>query len=210
MSIYNVAVAILLVMTFPLSIAKAPTAEGMSSAWRHIKPSTPVEPKFKANSFGLPLAPNGLVRQDGTVLDLSRLQGKPVLLNFVFTDCSTICTPTTLNLAKVREDAMAAGIPLEIVTITVNPLSDDPTRLKQFAKVRQADHDNWHWLTGKPEVVFQVIDHYGALAGKRRKPEDHRTSIYLINRRGQFFNTFAVGNFDVPGLGQELQAMNTY
>lgn len=190
--------------------AKPPSADGMSSAWRDIKPSKPVEPKFKTNSFGLPLAPHGLVRQDGKVLDLTRFQGKPVLLNFAFTDCSTICTPTTLNLAKVREDAMAAGIPLEIVTVTVNPLGDTPARLKEFAKVRQADHDNWHWLTGQPEHVFQVIDHYGALVGKQRKPDDHRTSIYLINRRGEFFNTFAVGNFDHARLGRELQAMAMY
>ena len=189
--------------------AKQPQDSGMSSGWRQIKPTKPVEPRFKANSFGLPLSPHGLIRQDGKPLDLSRFQGKPVLLNFAFTDCSTICTPTTLHLAKVRQDALAAGLPLEIVTVTVNPLGDTPQRLQAFASARQADHENWHWLTGPADAVFQVIDHYGALVGKRRKPADHRTSIYLINRHGEVFNDFPVGDFDHARMQRELRSMST-
>lgn len=188
--------------------AKDQTNTGMSAAWRQLKPSTAPEPQFKANSFGLPIGPNTLVRQDGKPLDMGRFQGKPVLLNFAFTDCSTICTPTTLNLAKVRQEALAAGMDLELVTITVNPLGDTPERLKTFAQARQADHANWHWLTGKPAHVFQVIDHYGALVGKRRKPDDHRTSIYLINRRGEVFNDFPAGDFDHDRMQRELRGMN--
>ncbi|MBQ0935940.1 SCO family protein [Ideonella paludis] len=188
--------------------AKEPANTGMSSAWRQLKPSKAVEPRFQANSFGLPLAPNSLIRQDGKPMDLARFQGKPVLLNFAFTDCSTICTPTTLHLAKVRQDALAAGIALELVTITVNPLGDTPERLKAFAQARQADHSNWHWLTGQAELVFQVIDHYGALVGKRRKPDDHRTSIYLINRNGEVFNDFPVGDFDHERMQRELRGMS--
>jgi len=184
-------------------------AGGMSAAWRGIVKPIVTPPKYPINPFGLPMGPYSLIRQDGQPLDVHKLTGKPVLLNFVFTECTTSCAPTTANLVRTYQDARDKKLELQIISITVNPLGDTPERLKKYAANMGADHPDWHWVTGRPEVVSQVMAHYGVLLGGSN-PNNHRNGIYLINRWGEVFNEFPTGAYDHARMIREIQNMNKF
>ncbi len=81
------------------------------------------------------------------------VKGKAVLINFMFTTCTSLCPRSTANLVKVQEllgDHAARDVFL--VSISVDPDHDTPAVLKQYAE-RYHTRPGWTFVTGKREDV---------------------------------------------------------
>lgn len=155
------------------AVAPPPSASGAES------------PQTAGLTFASPLEGLRLMRQDGSPLLPEALRGKTVLLNFAFTACSTTCPGTTQQLRELQQ-ALAAHSPhIEFITVTVDPLSDTPAVLQRYAQNQGVDFKRWQWLTGEPAQVQRLIQTFGALQGDSRKPEDHLTSLFLIDGFGR-------------------------
>jgi protein SCO1/2 len=126
-----------------------------------------------------------LLRQDGAPLLATSLRGKTVLLNFAFTACSTTCPGTTQQLRQLQQALAEHSAHIELVTVSVDPLSDTPASLQRYAQAQGVDFTHWQWLTGEPAQVQRLIQHFGVLQGDSRKPEDHLTSLFLIDGFGR-------------------------
>src|SRR5690242_5011480 len=101
-----------------------------------------------------------LTDQAGRPFDLARLQGKAVLVSFVYTTCGGACPATTHTLYRVQQTLKEAGLwgkQVEFVSISLDPARDRPEVLAGYARVFDADTSAWHFLTGPPEAVAQVI-----------------------------------------------------
>jgi protein SCO1/2 len=124
----------------------------------------------------------------GKPFDLARLQGKVVLVSFVYTTCGGTCPATTHTLYRVQQALKEAGhwgTRIEFVSITLDPARDRPEVLAGYARVFGADTAAWHFLTGPPDTVAQVIAAWGMWA----KPGpagmlDHPSRIFLLDPRG--------------------------
>jgi protein SCO1/2 len=129
-----------------------------------------------------------LTDQAGKPFDLARLQGKAVLVSFVYTTCGGTCPATTHTLYRVQQALREAGLwgkRVEFVSITLDPARDHPDVLAGYARVFDADTSAWHFLTGRPETVAQVIAAWGMWV----KPGpagalDHPSRIFLLDPRG--------------------------
>jgi protein SCO1/2 len=104
------------------------------------------------------------------------LAGQRVVVSFIFTTCRDVCPLITARLAQVRE-RLGPDLHDEIrfVSISVDPKTDTPTRLKEYAEAFGIG-SNWLFLTGT-EADIQLIrkklgDRAGALV-------DHRQDIWL-------------------------------
>ena len=83
------------------------------------------------------------------------LKDKKVVINFMYTVCSGICTPVTQNIREARQLLGAFGNDIHFYSISLTPLDDDPEALRAY---RQAHGIGlgWTFLTGKPENIERV------------------------------------------------------
>ncbi|MGC3986228.1 MAG: SCO family protein [Pseudorhodoferax sp.] len=93
------------------------------------------------------------------------------LVNFVFTGCSSFCGVQSAMLAHLQDRlGLRLGPELVLISLSVDPLNDDPPRLAAFAQAF-APGPHWWWLTGRPDTVFATLDALGASPGAN--PADH-------------------------------------
>ncbi len=105
-----------------------------------------------------------LVRQDGKPVRVRSvlLSGKPVVVSFVFTTCTTICPMISTIVSRVQDElGERAGRDVSLVSITVDPGRDTPARLEAYARRHHAG-PGWTWLTGGRGAVEQVLRGMGA------------------------------------------------
>jgi protein SCO1 len=80
---------------------------------------------------------------------------RPVLLNFIYTSCTTICPIQTATFAQLRRDLGASAAELRMVSISVDPEHDTPARLQEYAARFGADAE-WAFLTGELDDIVRV------------------------------------------------------
>jgi len=105
-----------------------------------------------------------LVNQDGKPVRLKSdvLGDKIVVIDFVYTTCTTVCPVVSAMFAKVQEKlAPELGKEVVMVSVTVDPLRDTPQRLKELGAKYNAGPD-WTFLTGKKPQVEEVLKAFGA------------------------------------------------
>ncbi|HWC77966.1 MAG TPA: SCO family protein [Blastocatellia bacterium] len=93
--------------------------------------------------------------QDGKKLRFytDLVKGKTVAINFIFTTCTTICPPLTATFRKVQQElGDRVGRDVMLISISVDPATDVPERLKSFSAKFNAG-PGWSFITGgKPEI----------------------------------------------------------
>ena len=81
------------------------------------------------------------------------VKGHVVVVDFVFTRCTTICSPMTATLARAHAELAARGVTdARFVSISLDPTNDTPARLAEFAS-RFGVRDQFWFLTGDPASV---------------------------------------------------------
>jgi protein SCO1 len=104
-----------------------------------------------------------LVDQDGRPVRLvtDLLRDHTVVVSFVFTTCTTICSPMTAILSRAQDEVGGAlGKEILFVTITLDPVTDTPERLRAYAD-RFHRRAGWSFLTGPPERVKAALQALG-------------------------------------------------
>jgi protein SCO1/2 len=91
-----------------------------------------------------------------------------VVVGFIYTSCTTICPVTSMVLGKVQErliEKLGAqfGREVKLITLTVDPATDTPERLKGYA-ANFGSPTGWLWLTGDKPQVDRVLTGLGAYA----------------------------------------------
>jgi protein SCO1/2 len=105
-----------------------------------------------------------LLDQDGRQVHFARdvVGDRIVVMDFVFTTCTTICPILSAKLAGLQGrlgDRLGQGIGL--VSVSIDPARDTPERLKAHAAKFKA-RPGWTWVTGEPETVNKVLKGLGA------------------------------------------------
>lgn len=134
-----------------------------------------------------PAPPFQLVDQDGNPRSLEDLRGKVVLLDFIWTRCPGPCPILTgLHVDVQRKLPASIRDRVQLVSISLDPVRDTPTVLREYASRRGADLANWSFLTGEPDVVDAVIKSYGV--GSAKTPDgqvEHVVATFLIDPGGR-------------------------
>lgn len=86
-----------------------------------------------------------------------------VVIDFVYTRCTTVCPVLSQVLALVQDGLgdRLNGQDIRLVSISVDPTADTPARLNAFA-VRFGAGPAWWWLTGRKHDIDRVLDALGA------------------------------------------------
>jgi protein SCO1 len=119
-----------------------------------------------------------LVNQDGvrvTLREILTCAGGPVLVDFVYTTCTTICPVLSINFQNFQRTIHEESGKAHLVSISVDPEFDTPKEMKAYLKRYQAK-PGWDFLTGSREDVDRVLKAFKVYA---RNKMDHPPVILL-------------------------------
>lgn len=90
-----------------------------------------------------------LVRDDGVAVSLAKELGdaRPVVLNFIYTTCTSVCPLTSQTFSELQGKLGAARDTVHLVSISIDPEQDTPTRLRDYAQKFGASAA-WQHYTG--------------------------------------------------------------
>ncbi|MCC6235598.1 MAG: SCO family protein, partial [Verrucomicrobiales bacterium] len=115
------------------------------------------------------LAPFKLLERSGREVRDTELRGQVLVVNFVFTGCSYSCFQISQRMAEVQE-ALRDQDGVRLVSISLDPRSDSPAALVDFARKVKADAERWWFLTGPKDEVYALIE-TSFLAKARNDPD---------------------------------------
>lgn len=121
-----------------------------------------------------------LLDQDGRPVRFytDLVKGKVVVVNFIFTTCTTICPPLGATFARVQKELGArAGRDVSLISISVDPATDTPERLKAWAEKFHAG-TGWTLVTGPKPQVDELLRGLGAATAS---PQDHTPTVLVGN-----------------------------
>lgn len=81
--------------------------------------------------------------------------GDAVMINFIFTTCTTICPVMAKVFADARAELGVDANKVRMVSISIDPENDTPARLNAYAHKFGADA-GWKFLTGRVEDIVGV------------------------------------------------------
>lgn len=92
-----------------------------------------------------------LTRADGTQVKFADEigDGRPVLLDFIYTDCTEVCPVLSQIFSQVQERLGPEAAQLHMVTISIDPEEDTPAQLARYAQTYHAG-SQWSFYTGTP------------------------------------------------------------
>lgn len=168
-------------------------AEG---AWQPAKPA--VSPTTPSDLVSL-------VDQDKRPFSLQNLVGRTLAVSFIFTHCQTSCPLQVQALSGVqRALSRELSTRVQFVSFSIDPERDTPAVLAQYASAMGVDLENWSLVTGHPQEISWLHQHFGAqvelLTGDQL---DHRVAVYLLDANGQLAQKYT-GNLDPLRLAKEI------
>jgi protein SCO1/2 len=104
-----------------------------------------------------------LVNQDGVKVHLRELlhSNKPVIMDFIFGTCTTICPILSTSFINLQNKLGDASQKVHLVSITIDPENDSPRVMKEYLK-RYRAKPGWDFLTGSRADIDKVMTAFDA------------------------------------------------
>jgi cytochrome oxidase Cu insertion factor (SCO1/SenC/PrrC family) len=111
------------------------------------------------------------------------IEGKVVMINFIYTRCPDACPLETARLSEVREIlGDRVGQDVFMYSISIDPDYDTPEVLKEFTQMYQIG-PGWKFLTGDEEDILLLRRKLGLyIAEVNKDPFDHNLSMIIGNQ----------------------------
>ena len=106
-----------------------------------------------------------------------------VVMDFIYTSCTTVCPVLSAVMAQVQQKlAPRIGHGVSLVSLTVDPVRDNPQRLLEYSRQHNAG-PGWTWLTGSKPAVDSVLVSLGTYT-----PDfvDHPSLVMVGDLTGQW------------------------
>jgi protein SCO1/2 len=119
-----------------------------------------------------------VTRADGKRLALADAidDGRPVLLNFIYTSCTAICPITSQVFLELRERLSAAQRDaVNMVSISIDPEQDTPARLSDYAK-RYGSAGVWSHYTSSSADAIEIQRAFESWRGDKM---NHQPTTFL-------------------------------
>lgn len=89
------------------------------------------------------------------------IQDRIVVMNFIYTNCTTSCPLSSAIMGKVRRElGERVGADVRLVSLSVDPATDTPARLNDYSR-RFGAGPGWIWLTGERLTVNRILKGLG-------------------------------------------------
>ncbi len=159
-----------------LSDAAAHDADAHAHHGQHAAPET----KRSVADYAIPDV--RLVREDGATVQLGEElgDGRPVVLNFVYTTCTSVCPLTSQTFADLQDKLGSASRNVHMVSISIDPEQDTPARLRAYAEKFGAG-PQWQHYTGTVAASLAAQRAFNAYRGGKM---DHAPATFVRTTPG--------------------------
>lgn len=150
----------------------SPKVVAQQPSHMHSAPTVPAPASYTRTVAHYETPDVTLVAMDGTKTALASALNHdgPVMLQFIFTTCPTICPvmTSTLSAAQDRLDADLGKV--RMISISIDPEHDTPERLRAYARKFKAGKE-WLFLTGSIGDIEAVQKAFDAYRGNKMRHE---------------------------------------
>ena len=139
-----------------------------------------------------------LTDQAGQRVALSQFAGKVVALTFIYTSCPLpeYCFRLSNNFGRLNQHfADRMGRDLILLSITFDPVHDQPKALAKYASTWKADPKSWHFLTGTLSDVKAVCRLFGLSFWQDEGLLTHSLHTVILDRQGKLAANFEGNEF---------------
>ena len=151
-----------------------------------------------------------LIDQAGHRVTLSQLAGKVVAVTFIYTSCPLpdYCFRLANNFGQLNQRfASRMGRDLVLLSISFDPVHDQPKVLEQYASTWKADPESWHFLTGPLDEVKTVSRRFGLNFWPDEVYVTHSLHTLVIDRQGRLAADFEGNQFTARQLGDYVEVL---
>ena len=138
------------------------------------------------------LAPDGwmsefeLTERSGRTVTSEELKGAPYVVSFFFSTCPSICVQQNQKIQELQTIFADQGV--RFVSISVDPKTDDPATLREYAARFKADENQWLFMTGDLTYIRRVGAEVFRLAVDEKL---HTEKFVLVGGDGQIIGYYA-------------------
>jgi protein SCO1 len=148
--------------------------------------------------------------QNKRQISLRGLEGRVVAVNFVYTRCPLpqYCVRMVNNFGHLQKRFRdRLGRDLVLLTISFDPIHDQPAVLAEYASSWKADSTVWHFLTGPEAEVSRVCGLFGLGFWRDEATFTHSLRTAVIDRKGRLVANLEGNQFTSEQLGDLVQAV---
>lgn len=155
--------------TFAL-IASALGAEPENAADMHAHHMMQMMMQTKSSTVDYQVPDIQLVRADGKQVSLAQElnDGRPVVMNFIYTTCTTVCPLTSKTFADLQNKLGSERDKVHMVSISIDPEQDTPQVLAEYAHKYGAEKQ-WQFYTGTVEASIAAQRAFDVYRGGKMK-----------------------------------------
>ena len=109
-----------------------------------------------------------LVDQNGDEVSFKELvnQDHPVLLDFIYTTCTTICPVLSAGYSHLQRKLGDHSETVQLISVSIDPEYDRPQLMKEYLE-RYQSRKGWTYLTGSRQDVDTVMHSFDAYVSNK-------------------------------------------
>ncbi|HJT69249.1 MAG TPA: SCO family protein [Terriglobales bacterium] len=145
-----------------------------------------------------------LTDQSKRRVHFSQFAGKVVALNFIYTRCvlPQYCFRSSNNFGVLQKRFSGRlGKDVVLLSISFDPVHDQPEILQRYAHTWKSDPENWRFLTGNAAEVQRVCDWFGVNFVPDEGLYTHNVHTVVIGRDGKLVANLEGNEFTAQQLG---------
>lgn len=148
-------------------------------------------PMLVGTSLGRTPAPTfALVDQNGALIALSQLYGRPAVVTFLYTHCPGPCPLTAAKLHKAAEQMGDKADDVMWIAISLDPTGDTPEAVRSFVAAHQLA-DQLHFLLGSRAQLTPLWHAYAVMVQDANGvkttagPIEHSVGAFVLDGQGR-------------------------
>ena len=130
--------------------------------------------------------PSSWTNQDNIATPLPSLQGRPLVVAMIYTNCKEMCPLTVETMRQIGDEwAKHSHQTIHFALFSLDAARDTPEQLKTFAASRSLDPAQWTLFHGNAQAVRLLANTLGVSYSPQANGDfDHAYAITLLNAKG--------------------------
>ena len=149
----------------------------------HAHPQNMITPGYKRSVASYAIPDVSLLRANRTRINFPQEidDGRPVVLNFIYTTCTAVCPMTSQTFAAFQEKLSTLRSGVHMLSISIDPEQDTPERLTEYQK-RYGAEPQWNFYTGTLDDSIKIQKAFDSYFGDKM---NHRPVFFMREAPGQ-------------------------
>jgi len=159
---------------------------------------------------GQPAPDFSFTDQNRERVTLSQFAGKVVAITFVYTRCPlpNYCFRLSNNFGRLQKRfAQEMGSELMLLSVTLDPVHDQPEALAEYGRIWKVDAKGWRLLTGPPTEVRKFCERFGVASFPDEGQLIHSLHTLIIDPQGKLAANLEGNEFTAEQLGDLVQSV---